>query len=178
MDDAKNAKTYFNLFSKAEVQLPDYPRGTACYARAQHVARLLKWHGRDVELIWALGTINNFVPTIKDADWGNGMAFHVAVRDKETNLVYDQAFFHEPLPQEQWVNTFTPIRPDGVRPRIETSDTETFARMVGNEPKLLTCTTDAALEIAKRLYESTVRKYSPTPINKLGAEAHPDTTPL
>lgn len=176
----KNAQAYFNLFSKAEAQLPLYPRGTACYTRAQHAARLMKHHGRDIELIWALGTINNFIPNIPSSpnfDWGNGMAFHVAVRDKATNLVYDQAFFHEPVSQEQWGNTFIPIRADGIRPRIERSDINMFPRLKDGEPKLLDCTANEALEIAGKLYLKTVRNHKPTIIDRLGSGNQPIPMP-
>ncbi|MCD8496801.1 MAG: hypothetical protein LRZ85_01175 [Alphaproteobacteria bacterium] len=166
----KDAQAYFNLLAKAEVQLPDYPRGTGCYSRAQHAAKLMSHHGRDVELIWALGSINSFVPDIPNADWGNGMAFHVAVLDKQTGLVFDQAFCHEPVSRKRWENLFIPVREDGIRPRIITSGLDKYATMVHGEPELVEGTPENIRKGAEGLYLMTIRRYKPVTIDRVGNE--------
>lgn len=164
----KDAQAYFNLLAKAEVQLPNYPRGTGCYARAQHAAKLMKHHGRDVELIWALGMQNNFIPDIPNADWGGGMAFHVAVLDKQTGLIFDQAFCREPVSRVRWENLFKPVTMSGTKPEFTTTDTQKYARMPGKEPEIRGCTPDEANFIAQQLYLSTVRNKAPVIIERIG----------
>ena len=96
------------------------------------------------------------------------MAAHVAVLDKETGLVYDQAFCREPVDRKRWENLFLPGRADGIRPRIETSGLNTVVRKHHNEPRLFQASPEIMAKEVETAVHLTLSNHKPQIIERIG----------